>query len=285
MSGFDCVGIIVNPGIPEAPPLARQTAAWLASKGLKTAVGAVNAPGADLRMDDAEPLAAVIAKSDLLVTLGGDGTLLGVARALGSETVPILAVNLGNLGFLTSVTRDELNPSLLRALEGDFETDERWMLHYEMQSKDGATVRGSALNDLVIRDNAHLISLRVGVNDESRFTMRADGLIVATPTGSTAYSVASGGPIAHPSCEAIILTPISPFTLGMRPMVVPSGACVEIAVVSKAPSGALRADGQEQQPLKEGSVVRVRRDAKTIALVRSRKRDFYAVLRAKLLRG
>lgn len=285
MSGFQHVGIIVNPAIPEAAAVAQETQVWLASKGLSSSVGAVNAPGADNRVDGAEPLESVIQQADLLVTLGGDGTLLGAARAAKSEHAPILAVNLGNLGFLTSVTRAEMNPALLRVLEGDYETDERWMLHYEMESDGGKMIRGSALNDLVIRDNAHLIALQIQVNDESPFTMRADGMIVATPTGSTAYSVAAGGPIIHPNCDAIILTPISPFTLGMRPMAVPGGARVEIAVVSKAPSGALRADGQEQLPLKEGSVVRVRRASKTIALVRSRKRDFYAVLRAKLLRG
>ncbi len=285
MSGFRHVGIIVNPAIPEAAAAAQETQVWLASKGLSSSVGAVNAPGADHRINGAEPLESVIAAADLLATLGGDGTLLGVARAAGSGNIPILAVNLGNLGFLTSVTRAEMNPALLRVLEGDYETDERWMLHYEMVSDDREMIRGSALNDLVIRDNAHLIALQIQVNDESPFTIRADGMIVATPTGSTAYSVAAGGPIMHPNCDAIILTPISPFTLGMRPMAVPGGARVEIAVMSKAPSGALRADGQEQLPLKEGSVVRVRRASKTIALVRSRKRDFYAVLRAKLLRG
>ncbi len=285
MSRFRHIGIIVNPGIPEAAAVAQETRVWLASKGLSSSVGAVNAPGSDNRIDGAEPLESVTEAADLLVTLGGDGTLLGVARAAGSDNVPILAVNLGNLGFLTSVTRAEMNSALLRVLEGDYETDERWMLHYEMESDDSEMVSGSALNDLVIKDNAHLITLQIQVNDESCFTIRADGMIVATPTGSTAYSVAAGGPIMHPNCDAIILTPISPFTLGMRPMAAPGGARVEIAVMSKAPSGALRADGQEQLPLKEGSVVRVRRDSKTIALVRSRKRDFYAVLRAKLLRG
>jgi NAD+ kinase len=280
------VGVIVNPRLPDALAVAREAAEWLAAQGVEVCIGRSDAPPSekDAEGDLAAP-GEVVAYADLLVVLGGDGTLLGVARRDGSDRMPILAVNLGNLGFLTEVARVELESALGAALRGDYQTDQRMMLEYTVYDEGRRRSHGFALNDIVIREDRHLVCVDAYIDDEFFVTYNGDGVLIATPTGSTAYSLSAGGPIVDPRCDAILLTPICPFQLAMRPFVAPASARVRIVVRSETPSGMLRADGQEQYPLSQGCEVQAWRARKTIRLIRSRERDFYGVLRAKLHMG
>ncbi|MEO2002938.1 MAG: NAD(+)/NADH kinase [Candidatus Poribacteria bacterium] len=281
------IGFIVNPKLKDAFSVAERASAWLAERGAQSAVAISDVPSdtppppsVSLR-----PRAEVVAESDILVVLGGDGTLLGVARTPGSENVPILAVNMGNLGFLTAFTRDEMESALDRVLRGDFKTEQRLMIQYEVVVDGARQASGYALNDIVVRENSHLLSLEVSADEGRLFSFRGDGMIVATPTGSTAHSVAAGGPLVHPDCDTLLLTPISAFMLAMRPIVMPASCHITLTVTSTTPSGMLRADGQEQHALVEGSEIRAWRADRTLSLVRSRERDFFGVLRAKLHLG
>jgi len=281
------VGIIINPGLPEAAETAHEAKAWLDSRGVASRIGAIKVSadvGSAMGLRYPDP-SDVIGGCDLIVVIGGDGTLLTIARTRGSESVPILAVNLGNVGFLTEVTRKELDAALARLLSGDYETEERMMLEYEATLDGKPMAGGYALNDLVIREDEHLVELDVYMDEEYVVRLRGDGLIVSTPTGSTAYSCSAGGPIVHPSCGGILLTPICSFALAMRPILVPPSAEIRIIVQSKTPTGVLRADGQEQYRLRQGCHIAARRADRTITLVRSSERDFFGVLRTKLHLG
>ena len=281
------IGFIVNPKLKDAFGVAERASAWLEDRGAEVAVAIADVE-ADAPPPPAMPLrpcAEVVAGADALVVLGGDGTLLGVARTTGSENVPILAVNMGHLGFLTAFTRDETESALDRVLRGDYETERRTMIEYEVVVNEARQAHGYALNDIVVRENAHLLSLEVSADGGRLFSFRGDGMIVATPTGSTAHSVAAGGPLIHPGCDALLLTPISAFVLAMRPIVMPASCHITLTVTSTTPSGVLRADGQEQHSLVEGSEIRARRADKALTLIRSRERDFFGVVRAKLHLG
>jgi NAD+ kinase len=281
------IGFIVNPKLKDAFSVAESAAAWLDGRGLTSSVAIADVPTDEPTPPSValRPCAAVVAEADVLVVLGGDGTLLGVARTAGSDKVPILAVNMGNLGFLTAFTRDEMENALERVLHGDYETEQRSMIQYEVVVDGEEKASGCALNDIVVRENAHLLSLEVAADGGRLFSFRGDGMIVATPTGSTAHSVAAGGPLMHPDCDVILLTPISAFVLAMRPIVMPASCHITLTVTSTTPSGVLRADGQEQHSLVKGSEIHARRADRTLTLIRSRERDFFGVLRAKLRLG
>jgi NAD+ kinase len=224
--------------------------------------------------------------TNLVLVLGGDGTLLAVADALGQAgfDVPILGVNFGSLGFLTEITRPELFTALEAAVAGHVEHDERMMLRGTTESE--ARV---ALNDIVFARTAlsRMVDLDVTVGDQFVTSVRSDGLIIATPTGSTAYNLSAGGPVVHPAMDAIVLTPIAPHTLTHRPIVIPSSREVRVRAAS-GNAGAeiyLTFDGQHGFALKEGEEVRVTRTERPIRLVRAANRNYFEVLRKKLKWG
>ena len=224
--------------------------------------------------------------ADLVLVLGGDGTLLAVADILGQneQNVPILAVNFGSLGFLTEITRPELFTALAAAVRGDIEHDERMMLCGRTRA--GARV---ALNDIVFTRTAlsRMVDLDVTVGDQFVTSVRSDGLIVATPTGSTAYNLSAGGPVVHPAMDAIVLTPIAPHTLTHRPIVIPAEREVRVRAAS-GNAGAevyITFDGQHGFALEEGEEVTVTRAAKPVRLVRAANRNYFEVLRRKLKWG
>ena len=231
----------------------------------------------------------LVSLADGLIVLGGDGTLLSVARFPCVEGVPILAVNLGSLGFLTEVTLDELYPALTQILAGDFQLDERMMLRATLRKENGDEIQGQsvALNDAVIRGGSfsRIMSLETYIDDEHVATYGADGLIVATPSGSTAHSLSAGGPIVHPNLSAFILTPICPHTLTVTPYIVSAEARISIAVRSVHSDIMLTIDGQEAFELHPNSVVEIEKAPGTVKLIRSRKRSYYEVLKTKLKWG
>ena len=223
------------------------------------------------------------ARADMLLVLGGDGTLLAIARRATART-PILGINMGELGFLTEVAESEAMEMLDRVLAGRFELDRRMTISGDLRRGGSVRRRFRALNDVVISNGARarIISFSVSVDDRPLTTYRADGVIVATPTGSTAYSLSAGGPIVEPSVQVLLLSPISPHTLSNRPVVLSPDAVVRIGVAPGQQDVVLTIDGQDSVSLAGGDVVTVRRGRSPVALVRSPDRTYYDVLRSKL---
>jgi Predicted sugar kinase len=223
---------------------------------------------------------------DLLLVLGGDGTLLSMARLVGDLNVPILGVNLGGLGFLTALTIDELFPALEALLRGDLLVEERMMLAARVTRQGERLSEYVALNDVVITKSAmsRIINLDVSVQGQFATAYRADGLIVSTPTGSTAYSLSAGGPIVFPTMDAIVLTPICSHTLTNRPIVLPGGQPIDVTLQSDQ-DVMLTMDGQVGFHLKRGDRIEIRRAAARIRLLRFPQKHFFSVLRTKLKWG
>jgi NAD+ kinase len=223
---------------------------------------------------------------DLVVVLGGDGTLLSMARAVGDLGVPLLGVNLGDLGFLTATTLDEMLPAVEATLAGRMVIEDRMMLRARVTRAGETSGEYVALNDVVIMKAAmsRIINLAVSVQSEHATAYRADGLIVSTPTGSTAYCLSAGGPILHPAMDAMVLTPICSHTLTNRPIVVPGEHRVEITLKTDQDT-MVTLDGQVGLPLRENDTVAVAKAASKIRLVRFPHKDFFTVLRTKLKWG
>lgn len=226
-------------------------------------------------------------KIDLLIVFGGDGTLLSAARALGGHKVPILAVNLGGLGFLTTVTLDELYPLLDQVLAGKHHTSDRMMLDAEIQRKGQAPERQCALNDTVANKGARarMLDFDVYVNGDHVGRYRADGLIVATPTGSTAYSLAAGGPIIDPDIDAFVITPICPHMLTNRPLVIPDTSRIDLDFTAAGEPVYVTLDGQISFQLQPTDRVRITKSTNRVALIRPPSKTYFEILRSKLRWG
>jgi NAD+ kinase len=273
------VGLVVKRDRPRAVRLAATLIRDLRQRRLEVLLDAGSGvDGAAVR-----PVEVLAREADLLVVLGGDGTLLSIARRTGTR-VPILGINMGELGFLTEVTEAEAPEMLQRVLDGQVEVDRRMTLAATLRRRGHIIERVRALNDVVISNGARARIVRFGVtvDDLPLTTYRADGLIVATPTGSTAYSLSAGGPIVEPTVQVLLVSPISPHTLSNRPVVLRPDAVVRIAVAEDQQDVVLTVDGQDRFDLAGGDVVEVRRGRIPVTLVRSPARTYYDVLRSKL---
>jgi NAD+ kinase len=224
---------------------------------------------------------------DLVIVLGGDGTLLATARALNRKPVPILAVNLGGLGFLTEITREELYPTLETVVAGTFQTEHRVQIEGELIRADEILTSFLALNDVVLNKGAiaRIFDFELRVNGERVSTYKSDGLIVCTPTGSTAYSLAAGGPIVTPSVEAFLVTPICAHTLTQRPLVLPNTVKIEVTVKSLREAAYLTVDGQVGIAAHSEDVVRMRKADSIVELVRPPVTSYFEILQKKLKWG
>ena len=225
---------------------------------------------------------------DLLLVFGGDGTLLSVARSAAGTRTPILGVNLGRLGFLTEVTSEELFGKLGTVLDGKHTIEERPMLDVRIMIKGRRIWHGLAMNDVVINKKSTLartVDLAVTVDGRYVTSYKADGLIVATPTGSTAYSLSAGGPIIDPALHLFVLNPICPHTLTHRPLVVPDSVTIEVSLLGLDGGVYITLDGQIGHPVKAGDRLRVSRAAEQVRLVRIGERDYFHLLRSKLKWG
>jgi NAD+ kinase len=283
------IGVIVRPDLEEARPALRDMVAWLRGRGVGVCLEERTARLLDKPLTDActvkdgHELAASV---DALVVLGGDGTLLHASH-LVDRPIPVVGVNFGSLGFLTEITLDELFPALEKVLEGTYRYEERRMLRALVRRPTGDQVLGDVLNDIVVTKAAlsRIIELDVSVDGSFVSAFRADGLIISSPTGSTAYNLAAGGPILHPQLEAVVLTPICPHMLTNRPVVVSDRATIEVRLRSTREGEVhLTFDGQRGFPLGSEDVVTVTRSPRTIRLVKAQ-RDYFEVLRAKLKWG
>jgi len=222
---------------------------------------------------------------DLAVSLGGDGTLLACARMLADRNVPILAVNMGDFGFITEVSKNELADAWQGYMEGTLGESERLMLAVEVRRGEAPARSFLGLNEAVvgIKGISRMLRLKIFMSDTYMGGYRADGVIVATPTGSTAYSMAAGGPILHPEMDAFILTPICPFTLSNRPTVVPATEILRVEVEEpQKVEAVLTIDGQESYPLQPRDCILIRRAPHKARIVHTDRRSFYEVLRKKL---
>ena len=284
------VGIVAKSHLQQAAPHLMEITAWLEARGvatvLETATAALmpssNRPVADKR--------ALVDQVDMVLVLGGDGTLLGMADRIGEAKsgVPILGVNFGSLGFLTEVTLPEIYPALEAALSGRAHLEERLMLRSTTLRAGAAFAEHIVLNDVVITKGARsrMIDLSVWVGEEFVTRVKADGLIIATPTGSTAYNLAAGGPILQPSVEALIVTPIAPHTLTNRPIVIPAQSPVRVQpLMDDNDEVFVTFDGQAELQLKSDDEIGVCRAEQPLRLIRASARSYFQILRQKLKWG
>jgi NAD+ kinase len=227
---------------------------------------------------------ALASQCDLAIVVGGDGTLLNAARSLAEPGVSVLGVNLGRLGFLVDVSPDEMTTQLDRILSGEYVREERTLLHASVSRGEEILGESTALNDVIVhkRDIARMIELDTWIDGHFLNTTRSDGLIVSTPTGSTAYALSGGGPVLRPKLNAIALVPICPHTLSNRPIVVDDDAVIEIVLHEGTLEATVSCDGQISQPLEAGDHVRVQKHTHTLRLLHPPGHDYFAVLRRKL---
>ncbi len=240
--------------------------------------------GCTIETQEATRLAGSV---DLLVVLGGDGTMIRAARLVGEHDVPVLGINYGSLGYLAEFRTNELFPALESILAGDYHLDERVMLDAEVLRDGTRRLHGRVLNDVVINKSAlaRIIEIEARLNGQFVNAFRADGLIVSTPTGSTAYNLSAGGPVIYPSMEAIVITPICPFTLSNRPLVVPDSALIELCVKTPEEEVAITLDGQIGFPLEAGDRVLIKKSRARFKIVQPTNRNYFEVLRDKLCWG
>jgi NAD+ kinase len=285
MPDIKAVGVISKPGIEHASTILSDLVAWWKARGVETRLDHESARY--LGSNHGLAREKIPEGAQLVIVLGGDGTLLAAARAVAGREIPILPVNLGGLGFLTAITLDQLYPELENTLTGTPRVVPRRMLHGEVM-RDGKTVASyEALNDIVVGKTqiARMIDLETYVDGQYVSTFKADGLIIATPTGSTAYSLSAGGPILFPAVAAICITPVCPHMLTNRPVLVPDTSVIEI--VSKAPrqEAFLTIDGQVGEPLIENDRVVCQSSNHQVHLIRPPNMFFFDVLRQKLKWG
>jgi len=292
MASITRVGIVAKSGLTAAAEQLERLGVWLTRRNIEPIyereTAGLTGFAAGCRHASRDELPGLV---DLVIVLGGDGTLLGMATriAQSGRDVPILGVNFGSLGFLTETRIDELEPSLEAALAGTAVIDRRTMLAAETHRGAECFDSRVVLNDVVFTKAAlsRIIELTISVGDNLVTKVKADGLIVATATGSTAYNLAAGGPIVHPRVDALVLTPIAPHTLTNRPIVVPASEVIEVrpTVVDAKDEIFVTYDGQTGYPLHAGDIVRIRRSERALQLVKAPARNYFELLREKLKWG
>ncbi len=282
---MDRIGILIKPKFPEVQPILKNLVAWLRERQKDVVLDGKAA--ALIGEPISYPKTQIAAKADLVVVLGGDGTMLNAARLVEEHGVPILGVNVGGLGFLTEVTVDQLGPALERVFAKDFYLDERMMLRARLHRHGEHVAHATVLNDVVVSKGtlARMVEIQITIDGRLVTSLRGDGLIVSTPTGSTAYSLSAGGPIIHPAVQAMILTPICPHTLAHRPLLIPSNGSLEVTLTSQDEGAMTTFDGQVGVAMTQGDTVVIGTSDHRTKLIRFPDRTYYDVLRRKLKWG
>lgn len=276
------LGIITKPNEPRAALLAARIAKWAAAHEAPLFV--------DERVGDlpegtfSAPDVEIAENSDLIIVLGGDGTMIATARLVGGRGTPVLGVNLGTLGYMTEFAVEDVIPALEYVMHGDYEVERRMMLDWAVIRHLSTVAEGTALNEIVVNKSAlaRIIEIDFTVGSHYVTTYRADGLIVATPTGSTAYNVSAGGPIIAPGTEAISICPICPHTLTNRPLVLPDDVKIKLHILTRDQEVMFTSDGQTGLPLEPDDTVLVSKSAKTLNTVVAMDRNYFEILRSKL---
>jgi NAD+ kinase len=279
------IGIIAK-NIPEARKAARKLASWLEARRKKVFIDRDTAEA--IKMPGHERT-EIVSLAEMLIVLGGDGTLLSASRLVADahRDVPIFGVNLGSLGFMAEVSLDELYDNLEKAIAGKLGTEDRMMLSASVVRDGRRVALYRVLNDAVINKGAlaRMMELKISVNGDHLTTLRADGLIVATPTGSTAYSLSAGGPIIHPTIHCFVVTPICPHTLSNRPIALPDSVTVTVCLTSLSEDVSLTLDGQIGFPLLPHDVVEIKKSRFKMKLIKHPVKNYYEILRTKLKWG
>jgi NAD+ kinase len=285
-SQYKTVGIFSRPRRAALAEIVPQLLAWLTARGVTPIFDAETA-GCLNDSDIGKTRHQIVQEADLILVLGGDGTMLAASREAAPRGIPILPINLGGLGFLTSFTLDQLYPALEEALAGRTAIEERVLLLAERTHNGNVLAQQRVLNDAVVHKGtlARMIELELYIDGGFVCRYRADGLIVATPTGSTAYSMSAGGPIVHPAVESILITPICPHTLSDRPVVVPDASHIELKLLESSDSVFLTLDGQIGVPMQLGDTVRITRAAERLKLLHPPTITYFEILRNKLKWG
>ena len=291
MSPIKRIGIVLKPNQPDALRTVCELVTWLNERGI-TLVGTPelerdriqNETGCPVDEAPPEDLAGNV---DLMLVLGGDGTMIATARMLGEREVPVLGINYGGLGYLAEFRIEEIYQALESILSGNFRLDKRVMLGVELRRGGELVTRNRVLNDVVINKSAlaRIIEIEAYLNQRFVNSFRADGLIISTPTGSTAYNLSAGGPVIFPSMNAVVITPICPFTLSNRPIVVPDDATIELLLKTDQEEVTLTLDGQVGFSLNVEDRVVIRKSSVTFNLVQPSNRNYFDVLRDKLRWG
>jgi NAD+ kinase len=285
------IGVVVKPHQPDALQTLCRLTEWLSQRDIKLVGGPEiererieHQTGCVIESVKEEALAKTV---DLMLVLGGDGTMIATARMLGDIEVPVMGVNYGGLGYLAEFPLEELFSALEAILAGDYKVQERLMLAVELRRGEELITKNRVLNDVVVNKSAlaRIIEIETYLNNQFLNRFRADGLIVSTPTGSTAYNLSAGGPIIFPSMNAVVITPICPFTLSNRPIVVPDDSVIEVRLMTKNEEVALTLDGQVGFPLQAGDRALIRKSNATFNLVQPANRNYFDVLRDKLKWG
>lgn len=285
MAIIKTAGMISKPNVPAASAIVPAVLELLHARGIAARIDEQTAeyvPG-----QHGLPREEVPEGCDLVIVLGGDGTLLSAARAIAKREIPLLPVNLGGLGFLTAITRDNIFPELERAFRGEHRIARRKLLETEMVREGKVVASYQALNDTVIAKSAlaRVIDLETHVDNQFVCAYKADGLIISTPTGSTAYSLSAGGPIIFPAVPAICLTPICPHMLTNRPVLVPETSVIRVVSHGPDESVYLTIDGQVGTPIRDGDTIVCRSSGHSLLLIRPPNQMFFDVLRQKLKWG
>lgn len=279
------VGLLAKTGRRQAVELAKEIVRWLNERKIEVIIEK------ELSMlcsyQGGYEKEHVASLSNLIIVLGGDGTLLSAARLVGSRQIPLVGVNLGGLGFLTEISPEELFPLLERVLRGDYQVEKRLMLEASVIRKNASIGTYFVLNDVVVNKGAlaRIIEIETYVDDQYVTVFRADGLIISTPTGSTAYCLAAGGPIVFPTLHAIVIIPICPFTLTNRPIVLHGDVVVKVIIHSKDQDVMLTLDGQVGFPLQEGDIIEIKKAPFYTHIVKSPWKGYFQILRSKLRWG
>jgi NAD+ kinase len=279
------VGILTKPQFPEDKSTLHDVVTWLRARSIDVMLDTTSA--SLLGEQGGFQKTQLAGTADVLLVLGGDGTMLNAARLAGERGIPILGVNMGGLGFLTEVRLENLYPSLERVFANDFVLDERLMLQTHVHRHGETVARGVVLNDVVISKGtlARMIELKIAIQGRFVTNLRGDGLIVSSPTGSTAYSLSAGGPIIDPAVQSLILTPICPHTLTHRPLIVPGNAEIDVTLTSKDDGAMATLDGQVGVAITQGDKVVIQTSEHRTRLIRFPESNYYDVLREKLKWG
>jgi len=276
------IGVFCKPKAPSATDILGRLIPWLRKQNyhifLDTGTAAIINETSSYKKRE------ISQQADLLIVLGGDGTLLSVAQAAHPYNIPILAVNLGSLGFLAEISIDELYPTLENILAGKFEIENRMLLNACIWRNGEKVEDHNVLNDVVINKGAvaRVINLQVLVNGQYMTSYRADGLIIATPTGSTAYSLSAGGPIIHPSMHTLVLSPICPFTLTNRSILIPDQSIIQVKLAAEYDDVRVTLDGQEGYDMRAGDILKIKKTKTSLQLIRGPNKNYYQILRDKL---
>ncbi len=279
------IGILTKPKFPDVKTILKDLVAWLRERKKEPLFDGTTA--ALIGESATAQKAQIAATADMVLVLGGDGTMLNAARLVAERAVPILGVNMGGLGFLTEVGLEQLYPALEKVLANEYFLDERLMLRASIHRHGEDVARATVLNDVVVSKGtlARMIQIQIAVDGQFVTSLRGDGVIISTPTGSTAYSLSSGGPIMHPSVHALIITPICPHTLTHRPLLIPSNVSVEVTLISRDEGAMTTFDGQVVVSMSQGDTVTIRASDHRTQLIRFPDRTYYEVLRKKLKWG